>query len=761
MKKIIFSFFVIFCLQTNLVLSQYKTTDCPVIPTPASYVASSETFDISDKTLQINRTNLPKEIEKYLVKNLKDAFSIQTIISDNSGEVIFKPQKNVPENSYSIDIRESVITISYSNEASCFYAINSFLQLIQKNDVGYYINLGFLMDYPKFEWRGLHLDVSRHFYSVDEVKHFIDLMALYKFNTFHWHLTDDQGWRIEIKQFPKLTEIGAWRDSTLIGHYNEEPRKYEHKRVGGFYTQEQIKDVVAYAQKRFISVIPEIEMPGHSRAALAAYPEYSCTGIKQGVPGIWGIFDDIYCSKPETISFLQKILDEVIPLFPSPYVHIGGDEAPKTRWHTCPRCQKVIKENGLKDEHELQSYFIRQMDVYLTAKGKKLIGWDEILEGGLSPNATVMSWRGSDGGIEAAKQNHDVVMSPNGYCYFDHYQSGNTGEPLAIGGFLPLEKVYQFNPVPEQLSADQRRHILGGQANLWTEYISTMEKLEYMTYPRALALSQSLWCDNTKKPDYETFKKIFIKYQMPFLDRYKVNYSKAIFYAKMEITPNKQGLALRFKGAEPTDSFYVTSFNTDLQKNIDSVVMKSNDSLVLTRENDFPMTIEYTVTPYNNVSGINHFSIEQSHSIGFPIEFKTPFNPKFSNRGNLALVDGVKGKRPWKGDEWLGFTKDTIEFTVDLIKTRQLQNVNLGFLSANGSWIYLPETVQLFVSTDKTSWSELKKQAVTEETFFQEVNKKARYLKVVVISKDKIPVGSDGEGNKPWTFMDEIEIEYE
>jgi hexosaminidase len=356
-------------------------------------------------------------------------------------------------------------------------------------------------DFPNFQWRGLHLDVSRHFFTVEEIKRFIDLMSYYKFNTFHWHLTDDQGWRIEIKKYPKLTEIGAWRDSTVDNHYTTVPRTYTKARYGGFYTQEQIKDVVAYAEAKYVTIVPEIEMPGHARAALAAYPEYSCTGKAQGVEGLWGIFDDIFCSKPASIQFLKDILDEVIPLFPGQYIHIGGDEAPKTRWHNCPKCQDIMKENHLKDEHELQSYFIRQMDAYVTAKGKKIIGWDEILEGGLSPNAAVMSWRGFDGGLEAAKQGHYVVMTPGSHCYFDHYQGKGKDEPLAIGGYTSLEKVFTFNPIPPDLGPEVSSYILGGQANIWTEYIPAFSKVEYMAYPRAIALSQALWCQ--EKPKFE------------------------------------------------------------------------------------------------------------------------------------------------------------------------------------------------------------------------------------------------------------------
>ncbi|NBR16306.1 MAG: beta-N-acetylhexosaminidase, partial [Crocinitomicaceae bacterium] len=330
-------------------------------------------------------------------------------------------------------------------------------------------------------------------------KKFIDLMSIYKFNTFHWHLTDDQGWRIEIKKYPKLTEIGAWRDSTVENHYSTFPRTYEKKKYGGFYTQEQIKEIVNYASSKYITVVPEIEMPGHARAALAAYPEFSCTEKQQGVEGLWGVFDDIFCAKTESINFLQDILSEVIELFPGEYIHIGGDEAPKTRWQKCSKCQEIIKENSLKNEHELQSYFIGQMDVFLSSKGKKIIGWDEILEGGLSPNAAVMSWRGYEGGIEAAKQGHYVIMTPGSHCYFDHYQGRGKDEPLAIGGFTPLEKVYEFNPIPSILNTSEASFILGAQANLWTEYIADFDKLMYMAYPRAIALSQVLWNDKFQK----------------------------------------------------------------------------------------------------------------------------------------------------------------------------------------------------------------------------------------------------------------------
>ncbi len=363
-----------------------------------------------------------------------------------------------------------------------------------------------ITDEPRFKYRGMHLDVCRHFFSVEDVKSYIDMLAMHKFNVFHWHLTEDQGWRIEIKAFPQLATISSQRKETVI---KKNWGEYDGKPYGGYYTQDEIREIVKYAEDRFIMVIPEIEMPGHSLAALAAYPELGCTGGPYEVGTTWGVFDDVYCAGNEkTFAFLEKVIDEVCELFPnSPYIHIGGDECPKTRWETCPRCQLRMKEEGLADEHELQSYFVQRMEKYINSKGKRIIGWDEILEGGLAPDATVMSWRGEEGAIAAATQNHDAIMTPGGYCYFDHYQSEDVdNEPFAIGGFTNCEKIFGWNPVPDSLTAEQAKHIIGVQANVWTEYILDLKHIEYMVLPRMAALSEIAW--STKKDeDYAAFKK--------------------------------------------------------------------------------------------------------------------------------------------------------------------------------------------------------------------------------------------------------------
>ena len=653
--------------------------------------------------------------------------------------------------------------VSYSTEAGCFYAVNSLLQMIESLSGQKFIKKGTVEDAPKFAWRGLHLDVSRHFFSVDEVKRYIDLMAYYKFNIFHWHLTDDQGWRIEIKKYPELTKIGGRRDSTIIGHYSHQPRTFDGEEYKGFYTQEEIKEIVAYADQRYITVVPEIELPGHSRAALAAYPEYSCTGVQQPVPGVWGVFDDIYCSKKESIDFLKDILAEVMQLFPSEYIHIGGDEAPKTRWKVCENCQNVIRENNLKDEHELQSFFIRQMDDYLTENGRKLIGWDEILEGGLSPNAAVTSWGGEKGGIEAAKQGHYVVMSPTTYCYFDYYQSSHAIEPLAIGGYLPLEKVYAFNPVPESLSAEEARYIMGGQANLWTEYIPDMKQLEYMTYPRALALAQSLWC--IEKPEYDVFLESYLSYHEDFLSRHQVNFARSIHYPELMIERATNGINISFKGAIKDASFDVNSVMSDFPQMANRVVMGKDDFLFLERSSEGKEKEMTCKVSGRNFKEVIKYTFNVSSDLGIPIEFVTQPHPKYNHNGSLNLVDGIKGTLPWKGSEWLGFQESEIEFIIDLEKKDDVSLLEIGFLKDNGSWIYLPEEVTLFVSDDNKNWTKASQTKVDQtkmngHAFQFIVNKETRYVKVEINAMEVIPDGKEGGGHTPWTFIDEIEILY-
>jgi hexosaminidase len=433
---------------------------------------------------------------------------------------------------YHLRVSRRSIAVTGDDHAGLFYGIESLTQLLppkwtggaQTGGAPVRIAAVDIADAPRFPYRGMHLDVSRHFFGPDFIKRYIDLLAFYKLNYFHWHLTDDQGWRIEIKRYPKLTEIGAWRAETQVGK-NADPFVGDSTPYGGYYTQDEIRDIVAYAQKRYVTIIPEIEMPGHALAALAAYPELACTPGPFQVGTHWGVYDDIFCPKEATFTFLENVLTEVMDLFPGTYIHIGGDEAPKTRWEASDTAQAVMKREGLTDEDELQSWFTSRIERFLNAHGRSLIGWDEILEGGLAPNATVMSWRGIQGGIDAARQGHDVIMTPTSPLYFDYYQGPEGSEPLAIGGYNPLEKVYAYEPVPDSLTPDQARHVLGAQGNVWTEYMATPAHVEYMVLPRMLALSEVDWSDPSRKsyPDFlrrlrwhfERFDAMGLHYRVP------------------------------------------------------------------------------------------------------------------------------------------------------------------------------------------------------------------------------------------------------
>ncbi len=437
---------------------------------------------------------------------------------------------------YTLDVSPTGVVIRASAPAGAFYALETFKQLLpaaiyREAPIGntpWRAAAVHVEDAPRFAWRGSHLDVARHFESKEFVKKYINLLARHKMNRFHWHLTEDQGWRIEIKKYPLLTEVGSCREQTLVGPYitNPKPSNFDGKRHCGFYTQDDVREVVAYAAERMITVVPEIEMPGHAQAAIHAYPQLSSRpDSSAGVLQVWGVSDFILNPTDSTVAFMQDVLTEVLALFPGPYIHIGGDEAGKAQWKANPQIQARITALGLKDEHEMQSWFIRQMDMFLTARGRRMIGWDEILEGGLAENATVMSWRGMDGGIAAAKANHDVVMAPGSHTYFDHYQSRDkTTEPLAIGGFTPIDSVYAFEPVPPQLTATEAKHILGAQAQLWTEYMPNAKHVEYMAYPRMVALSEVLWSAKARR-DYADFTGR-LPTHLARLDALDVNYRK-------------------------------------------------------------------------------------------------------------------------------------------------------------------------------------------------------------------------------------------
>lgn len=514
---------IVLVLFTN----HLKAQTVSIIPQPAHLVIHEGSFNITSGTNLIYDSSNEElvRIAGFLTKDLKEYYNIE--LSSNSGDkkairLKLSPSTDLGKEGYSMKVNSDGILILASGSTGIFYGVQTLRQMLPTQPTAEIsVPCVEIKDQPRFKWRGLMLDVGRHFYPVFYIKKLLDNMAMFKLNTFHWHLTEDQGWRIEIKKYPRLTEISSWRNETVVGHNTQE---YDGIGYGGFYTQEQIKEIVKYAADRYITIVPEIEMPGHSTAALAAYPDLGCTGGPYQVQTRWGVSKDVYCAGQEqTFKFLEDVLDEICDIFPSKYIHIGGDECPKDSWMKCQNCQKRIKDEGLKNEHELQSYLIRRIEKYLISRNKKLIGWDEILEGGLAPEATVMSWRGIKGGIEAAKQKHDVVMTPTDYCYFDYYQSKDKDkEPLAIGGYLPLEKLYSYEPVPKELDEQESKYILGTQGNIWTEYIANTKKLEYMVFPRMCALSEVAWSPKRSKNFSDFQKRMETEYLR--LKMYNINY---------------------------------------------------------------------------------------------------------------------------------------------------------------------------------------------------------------------------------------------
>jgi hexosaminidase len=674
-----------------------------------------------------------------------------SVIKDSSGK---RSSFKSNDEEYMLLINKSEITIEAQERAGVFYGIQTLLQLLpleEKDEIK--IPCLLINDQPKFKWRGMHLDVSRHFFDIEFVKKYIDYLAQYKMNTFHWHLTDDQGWRIEIKKYPKLTEIGAWRSGSMVGHYRDQT--FDNKKYGGFYTQEEIKEVVAYAKERHITVVPEIEMPGHALAALAAYPQYSCTGGPFEVGKTWGVLDDVFCPKDETFTFLENILSEVIALFPSEYIHVGGDECPKTRWKSCSLCQKRIKDKKLKDEHELQSYFIQRIEKFVNSKGRKIIGWDEILEGGLAPNAAVMSWRGIEGGIAAAKEKHFAVMSPGSHCYFDHYQGEPANEPLAFGGYTTLEKVYSYNPIPTELNEAESAYILGAQANLWTEYIDTTSQVEYMLFPRITAIAEVVW-GTSNSENYKAFEDRVVHHMKGWKQK-NINFSKAIYQVVSDISVqnnqiyyalksrNSSGIRFTTDGSEPkADSkSYNSPIQIDNSCTVKSAYFEAGQAKSATISQTFYIT----------------------KSSGKSISLKHEPSKTYGKGGAFALVDGVKGDLLRFGKNWLGFSGKDVEATIDFGSTTSFEKVSLNTFNGESSWIYLPKEIQFLVSNDGISFSSIKivsqeqitnRNGILVESFPKTT---AKYLKVIVKNYGIIPDGKPGAGNASWLFIDEISVE--
>lgn len=561
--------------------AQKSDPNMGIIPAPVSVNKGKGEFKFSPETIVLVDSPNHKAV-KFFAEYLRKADLAMSVTDlatidkkhlglKNTVKLSLNFKGELPPEGYELRITEDNVEIK-GNGAGLFYGIQTFIQLMTKTSPGSAtIPCAVIKDSPRFPYRGMHLDVARHFFDVDFVKKYLDVMAMYKLNYFHWHLTDDQGWRIEIKKYPKLTEIGSKRAQTKIGRASGPtfvPDLYDNTPHGGFYTQEQVREVVEYASARYINVIPEIEMPSHSLAALAAYPELSCDPTKTYKVGeTWGGFDDVFCPTEETFKFLYDVLREVMDMFPGKYVHIGGDECNKVAWKKSEFCRQLIIDSKLKNEEGLQSYFVAKVEKFLNAQGAQMIGWDEILEGGLAPNATVMSWRGERGGIAAAQLGHDVIMTPgSGGMYFDHAQSKSPQEPLNIGGHAPLEKTYNYDPIPSVLNADQKKRVIGVQANLWTEYIASPGKVWYMLLPRMMALSETGWSPQNCK-DFKNFSQQRIPHHLLLIDQAGYNYRVPVAIGsadttlkgekfKIELTPSVEGAKIHYTidGGDPTEN---------------------------------------------------------------------------------------------------------------------------------------------------------------------------------------------------------------
>lgn len=633
---------------------------------------------------------------------------------------------------YRLRITPEGIAITVRDTAGAFRAVQTLRQLGRASNGRITLPACEIEDHPRFAYRGMHLDVGRHFFSVDFVKGFIDSLARYKFNTFHWHLTDDQGWRIEIRKYPRLQSVAAWRNGTLTGHKKELPHRFDGQRYGGFYTQNEVREVVAYAASRGIEVIPEIEMPGHAQAALAAYPHLGCTGGPYEVAQFWGVFDDVFCAgKDSTFLFLEDVLEEVLPLFPSKYIHIGGDECPKTRWNACPHCQKRMSAEKLADADALQSYFVRRMGKWLNARGRQLIGWDEILEGGLAPGATVMSWRGTEGATAAAAQGLRVIMTPEDELYFDHYTSLYDDEPVAAGGYTPLREAYAWEPPMPTL-------IAGIQGQLWSEYLPTEKQALYMLHPRLLALAETAWSPASAKS------------WPAFLERLR-NINAALVPEEVVLTaetPAPGAIRISLEGNG-------------------KILYRLNDGAVQTYTSPFVVRKSAMLEAWSAESASGR-KLRRALTVhlgtGANIQLQQPPNTKY-NAGAQTLVNGMAGTHRYNDGQWLGFAGRDLEAVVDLGASKQIRRVGVNILNYHWQRMWEPAVFQVFTSPDGRQFTPV---AETSAFPINGVNAvrlplsrpvEARFVKFIARGKGVIPPGEYGAGGNGMLLADELIIE--
>ncbi len=776
--------FLAACAAPRPVEAPAREAELAVVPKPVSLERQSGSFLITS-ACRIAVPEGDREAEatgRYLAAELRRAFGLDVPVSDRppveASSIIFLRRGGSPAagaEGYGLSVTPAAVSIEAPESAGLFYGVQTLLQLLPPEAYGTAGSAGGpavvpcvkIEDRPRFSWRGLQLDVCRHFFPKEFVKRYLDYMAMHKLNTFHWHLTDDQGWRIEIKKHPRLTEVGAWRVDREDLHWNSRPAQKpgEKATYGGFYTQDDIREVLAYAAERHITVVPEIEMPGHCTSALAAYPELSCTGGPFTLPpgGLWPI-SDVFCPGNEAVfAFLEDVLDEVLALFPSKIIHIGGDEVDKARWRVCPKCQARMKAEGLKTEEELQSWFVRRIEAYLNARGRTLLGWDEILEGGLAPNAAVMSWRGFEGGVAAAKAGHPVVMTPTAFCYYDYLQGDPALEPQGIGGYVPLSKAYAFEPVPEGLTPEEAGRIIGGQANLWTEYIATPAHAEYMLFPRTAALAETVWTPAAGKSWPDFLRRLTV--QLRRYDRMGASYARSLFAVKMEALPEPGSGRLRLALTTESD-------RPDIRYTLDG-----KDPVPGSKAYEGPMTIGQSAViraavfaggkrqgPVSETRFLSHLALGKEPRLSYA------FRPRYSGGGPLGLVDGLRGGKSHTDGRWQGFEGDDLAAVLDLGASRRIESITVGFLQNTPSWAFLPRSVEAALSDDGKTFRALPAvegfeatdrdgSVLLKDVKIAAAGAAARYIRVTAKSIGRCPAWHSGAGGKAWLFADEIIVE--
>jgi hexosaminidase len=740
-----------------------------LIPAPAYIQVKQGSFRLSSTTVIVS-TNADKSTINFFNNYLKNVYGFQLKVVQNAinnyisfvtPTFIHKPDN---EERYTLNIANNKIQIQGDGQAGTFYGMQTLIQLLPTtlNLKSKTVNLPncSIQDQPRFAYRGMHLDVSRHFFPISYIKKYIDYIALHKLNYFHWHLTDDQGWRIEIKKYPKLTSVGAWRDGTIIGRFPGTGN--DGIKHGGFYTQEQVKEIVAYAAARHITVLPEIEMPGHSMAVLAAYPELSTTPDSTfKVPITWGlngVVNNVFAPTEKTFSFLEDVLTEVMPLFPSEMIHIGGDECSKIWWHKDSATQQFMRSKNIPDEDHLQSYFIQRIEKFVNSKGKKIIGWDEILEGGLAPNAAVMSWTGEKGGIHAAKEKHQVVMTPGGWCYFDHSQTKNE-DSVTIGGYTTLEKVYSYEPIPAELNAEEGKYVLGAQGNVWTEYMAYPSKIEYMIFPRMAALSEVLWSPKEQR-NWKSFEER-LPTQLKRYDLWKANYSKAYYEIQDSISQTSDGNGvlwnLKSKGKEikydtfsfKSDGWMATPLNPSTPYTKPILITKKTVGFASYKDGS------------NKITRLFHFN----KATGKKVTVNPQPSPSYPGNGAFTLVDGIQNtKGRDRSSEFIGYAGNNVEITIDLGNQQEVSSLVLHFFESQPSWIYRPSKIEIASSVlgvSDVAWQTPANFQVSPSgngTITIQNKVQARFIKLKVYNFGKIPEGRPGAGKGSWLFLDEVEV---